>query len=156
MTTCNFWWLYEHHGAMWITIVKSFRRWAWNVVLSCPVFPKHCQLLAILVLWGCICLCVSYNRHCAYKPHMLHHFAALPAYIVLLEMLRQEKQPSGYLASRPRGVQMVHLPFPQFWTLNSHWWPHFTAMTWHIMTWLMNALSTLGSPRESFSHPNFE
>ena len=118
----------------------------------CFVMPRVSKTLPVTSN-SCICLCVSYNRHCVYKPHMLHHFAALPAYIVLLEMLRQEKQPSGYLASRPRGVQMVHLPFLQFWTLNSHWWPHFTAMTWHIMTWLMNALSTLGSPRESFSHP---
>ena len=43
-------WLHEHHGAMWIiTRVKSFLSWARNVVLSCPLLPKHCHLQVVLV-----------------------------------------------------------------------------------------------------------
>ena len=113
--------------------MKSFRRWAWNVVLSCPVFPKHCQLLAILVLWGCICLCVSYNRHCVYKPHK--RCIILQRYRHTLcswKCCGRQKPPSGYLASRPRGVRCTcRFPSSGPWTpTDGH-----ILRPWHDISW---------------------
>ena len=66
---------------------------------------------------------------------MLHHFAALPAYIVLLKMLRQEKQPSGLprlaASRRPDGALAVSPVLDPELPLMATFYGH--DMTYHDM-----------------------